>query len=258
MEEIEVLFEYNESRTSIKSPKGELRNRIGSKLEALGVKSAFSDGSLILQRFSKKWEAFVDVHDDEPVIDGDKLTVITSSIVPPKSRGEECLKMITKVKAPTQAEAKALASFFPSSSRAQKPFDPAAHSVVRDRQMKKKAAIKRQRDSTMTVVMMDHYSPSIPKGKNRQKLASKGKIQSIKFNRGMSYQEVKNKIIRAFSVNDFVVLDCDTSGHSLIKCEDQHIDGEKVIGRKGGLYLCKEFNMVCSLCYSHISIYYFF
>ena len=60
----------------------------------------------------------------------------------------------------------------------------------------------------------------------------------------MSHQEVNNSIIRAFKVDNYVVLDCDSTGHNLIKTADQCIDGEKVVERKGGLCLCKEFNIV--------------
>ena len=246
MKEIEILFEYKESRTNIKCPLSEVRDRIVLKLEVFGIKDPFSGGGYILQRFSKKWDAYVDVDENDSILDGDRLTVI-SSAVSPSSHGKECLRVISKLKTPTLAEAKVLSSYFPSTSGKQKsirPFDPSAQSVVFSRQKKKKAAITRQRDSIITVILMDKYFPCIPRGKRRQKLASMGKFQTIQFNRLMSHREVKNKIVRAFEVDDFVVLDSDAAGHNLVKCENQDIDGEKVVKRKGCLYLCKEFDLV--------------
>ena len=125
------------------------------------------------------------------------------------------------------------------------PFDPVAESVVLPRQKKKKAAITKQRPSQVTVVMMKEYCPTIPKGKFRQKLASKGKIQTLRFTRIMTHSEVRDKILDAFDVRSFVVLDCDNTGHNLIKSSDQLVDGERAIVRKGALYLCENFDMVC-------------
>ena len=98
-------------------------------------------------------------------------------------------------------------------------------------QKKKKAAIKRQRPNNVTVVMMKEYSSTIPKGKVRQKLASN---LSLRFTCTMSSQEIRNKIIHAFKVAKFVVLECDSTGHNLIKSADQSVDGEMVVAHKGG------------------------
>ena len=69
-------------------------------------------------------------------------------------------------------------------------------------------------------------------------MAAKGKIQGIKFTREMSFQEVKNKIIRAFEVDTFVVLDCD--GHNLIKCSVQLRTGKTNL--RVFLHLSYEYN----------------
>ena len=155
--------------------------------------------------------------------------------------------IISRVKKPTEAEAKVLASYFPSTSAPRKReyprFDPSAQSIVLPMQKKKKAAItKRERPSNITVVMMKEYCTSIPKGKVRQKLAAKGRILSVRFSRSMSCQEVTNQIIRTFKVAKFVLLECDSTGHNLIRCADQSLDGEKTVDRKGALYLCESFN----------------
>ena len=97
--------------------------------------------------------------------------------------------------------------------------------------------------------MMKEYSSTIPKGKMRQKLTSKGRILSLRFSRCMSNLEVKNQIIRTFKVSEFVVLECDGTGHNLVRAADQTIDGETVVDRKGKLYLCEKFELVstCTL-----------
>ena len=85
--------------------------------------------------------------------------------------------------------------------------------------------------------MMKEFSPKIPKGQVRQRLASKGRILSLRLSRYMSSQEIKRQIMRTFKVQNFVVLECDNTSHSLIRAADQSVDGEKVVGRKGGLYV---------------------
>ena len=65
----------------------------------------------------------------------------------------------------------------------------------------------------------------------------------------MSNLEVKNQIIRAFQVPEFVVLECDSTGHNLIRAADQKIDGETVVDQKGALYLCEKFDLVSTIIY---------
>ena len=158
------------------------------------------------------------------------------------------MNITSRVKKPTEAEAKALAKYFPSTSAGKKKsrdaFDPVAESIVLPKQKKKKAAISRPRATNITVIMMKEYSPSIPKGKRRQSLATSGRIQTLKFTRTMTQLEVKNQIIRTFKVTTFIVLDCDSTGHTLVKASNQSIDGEGVVGRKGALYLCEKFELV--------------
>ena len=52
--------------------------------------------------------------------------------------------------------------------------------------------------------------------------------------------------MRTFKVQNFVVLECDNTSHSLIRAADQSV-GEKVVGRKGGLYLCEKFECVFTI-----------
>ena len=252
---MDILFEFKGSKSSMKCKRSQIKELIYSKLEALGhsipnpkphPSTSTDDFQFILQRYCSKWETFIDVDATESIVNGDRLsiTLIPEPLSrPQKDLGQKAESIISEIKKPTQAEAKALAAFFPGSKR-RVDFDPSAESIVLSRQKKKKAAIKRQRSTTISVIMLEKYSSTIPKGILRKRMAAKGKIQGIKFTREMSFQEVKNKIIRAFEVDTFVVLDCD--GHNLIKCAEQSINGEKVVDRKGGLYLCKEFDRVSS------------
>ena len=49
--------------------------------------------------------------------------------------------------------------------------------------------------------------------------------------------QVENSIKRAFSVTSYVVLNTDPTGHYLNRSSTQRIDGDKVINRRGALYL---------------------
>ena len=172
---------------------------------------------------------------------------------------EKAQSIIDRVKKPTEAQAKALASYFPSTSsrkRRLEPFDPSAECVVLSQQKKKKAAIKgKLKTHSVTVVMMKAFERSVPKGKKRQKLFSEGRIQTLKLTRCMNACEVNRAIIRAFSsleVSSFVVLACDVnvSGHNLSRASDQNVDGEMTTQRRGCLYLCEELKVGYIICYT--------
>lgn len=110
--------------------------------------------------------------------------------------------IISKVKKPTEAEAKALAKLFPSSAKPKvvaKAFDPAVECVVQGNRRRKKAAIKpKQRTVSVSVVIMKKYSSTLPKGKERHNLESEGRILNMKVTRGMSAKEIRDKISKAF------------------------------------------------------------
>jgi hypothetical protein len=87
---MEVLFEYKGSKRTIKCTAAtELRDRICGELNALGVtnssvgfasESETSSRAFILQRFSSKWNTFVDVNNAEDIANGDRLTVTPSPV----------------------------------------------------------------------------------------------------------------------------------------------------------------------------------
>ena len=53
------------------------------------------------------------------------------------------------------------------------------------------------RPTKITVVLLDKYMPSVPKGKVRRSLASQGRIMSLQFHRGLSADAVNTKIKEA-------------------------------------------------------------
>ncbi len=155
---------------------------------------------------------------------------------------ESVLKRISK---PKDVEVKELSKMFPSYRTKPGPsqkFDPGAKCVAAERQKKKKkSSVPKKILSAVTVVVLDKFSCIVPRGKVRQKLASSGKIQSIKFSRDMSPEQVRASIKAVFKLEEYTVLNSDSSGHALCKCADQDINGETIVGCKSSLYVCKEF-----------------
>ena len=80
-----------------------------------------------------------------------------------------------------------------------KSFDPDAESIVLPNQKKKKAAVKRERWSNVTVILLKEYMPTVPRGDFRKELVAKGIIQNVKFTQSMSSVEAENQILHASS-----------------------------------------------------------
>ncbi len=127
----------------------------------------------------------------------------------------------------------------------QKTFNPTADCVVIEEQRKKKAAIKKAKPKykSVPVMMMKDFSPSVPKGKVRQRLVSRGRVQTLRVTSETTAAAVRSKIQKAFEVSEYTVLECDGSGHHLLKSTEQFIDGEYVNERRGTLYLCENFEV---------------
>lgn len=99
--------------------------------------------------------------------------------------------------------------------------------------------------SEKTVVLLNQYTPTVPKGRFRQKLANGGRMLSLKFHRAMTSDDVRQKIKQAFGASTFFYLECDQTGHHLVRAADQSLAGEDAVERKGALYLCEKFPEVC-------------
>lgn len=157
-----------------------------------------------------------------------------------KSSGDKAFEVMSKFKKPSGAEAKSLTKLF----ERRPTFDP-TECVVAGMQKRKKAAIKSKtcRPIKIAVIMMKKYQRSLPRGRQRQKLASDGKIQTLRVTRAMSSQEIRDKIVGAFKISDYTVLEVDSSGHYLLKACDQNVDGVMAADRRGSLYLCETFKV---------------
>lgn len=128
-------------------------------------------------------------------------------------------------------------------------FDPSTDCVVIAEQRKKKLAIKKKkppRPVSVSIVMMETFSPVVPKGKERQRLVSSGRIQTMRVARDSNSSEVRDKFFNAFGVSDYTVLECDVNSHGLQKSSEQNVDGDYVSQRRGSLYLCKDFDFEVS------------
>ena len=153
--------------------------------------------------------------------------------------------VIARVKRPSNSEAAVLASLFPTRKRPS--FDPNAECIVTPNQKKKKLATKkREKAASVRVVMLKNFTKALPKGKRRRVLSSQGRMKTVKLVRSMTALQVKNIILRAYEdlkLTTFVVLDTTESGHHLIKADDQDMNGESAIRRRGCLHLCEKFEV---------------
>ena len=152
------------------------------------------------------------------------------------NRATDILKKVTK---PTEAEAQALAKYFPSNSSRPR-FDPKAECL---KSTKKGSRKKNERPCAVTVVMMKKFTSCIPKGKVRKQMVQEGKIHTLRINRSASASAkyVTDKIENAFKVSNFTILECGAA-LELRSC-DQVLDGEVAVERRGSLYLCEYFEV---------------
>ncbi len=109
-------------------------------------------------------------------------------------------------------------------------------------QDKKKRAIKNVKPSNVEVVMLEHFQSTIPKGNTRKRLRRKERINCVQFNRSMTALEVQNSIMKAFKhlpVKNYDVLEADSTGHFLNRSATQYMNGQKIVSRRGSVYLCE-------------------
>ena len=139
--------------------------------------------------------------------------------------------------APSDVEVKELASHFPCVAKKKKGFEPTAPVLPR-----KKCKSRKPKPVNVTVALLKKFSPIVPKGNVRQKLARQGRIQSLRLHREMTEREVRGKIASVFKCSqEFTVLDSDGS-HTLCKRSDQAIDGAAALDHRC-FYLCEIFEV---------------
>lgn len=81
--DLELLFEYKGSKSTLKCAPHKVVECITKKMFAFGYKDSqvslatdMQPSDYILQRFSYKWDTFVDLNDVKELCDGDRVTVI--------------------------------------------------------------------------------------------------------------------------------------------------------------------------------------
>ncbi len=150
------------------------------------------------------------------------------------------MSLCGKLKIPNKANAKVLSNLFPSGGRSRKRFDP-TESMTSAHQKKKKAAI-RFKPSKITVILVSNPDKGVPKGKDRRKLKTDGDEQIVELKRNMSSKEMKNCILRAFVIENYVLLKSTQDGKLNI-AKNQKPTGDDVIEnitkRKFPLYICE-------------------
>ena len=63
----------------------------------------------------------------------------------------------------------------------------------------------------------------------------------MKIYREMNSDELKGTILNTFKwVRSYTILACQSGGHSLVVNDDQHLNGEELVKRRGPLYLAIE------------------
>ena len=161
--------------------------------------------------------------------------------------------ILSRVKKPTEAEARAISQYFSTAPNKEKkrPFDPLADSVVEPQKKKKKRAIpthvkkaipmKRGKAMNVKVFMLDKNQRKVPKGEDRKRLERRDHVQTVKIYRDMNSDELKEAILNIFKwVHSYTVLGCQSGGHLLVVNDNQLLSGEDVAKRRGPLYLAIE------------------
>ena len=286
--ELTVLLEYQGSRWELKICRGSILEDISKAVKkladsdvtvAIGSDHVAGKGQVhLLQRWSNKWDTFVNVLNPLEVMGGDRVALTmkpgistaacdtahstTVSIQAPEYKityniiyvcliveytfvqnGSQALRILGKVKKPSPDTARALSTLFGSSSQHKRPqkdvFDPTDTCLAEPARKKKKAF--RSKPSNITVVVLPQFVSYVPRGKKREQLKRDNRLKVLSFERRMTPKQVQEVIKKGFAnlkLETWTYLDCSADG-MLSKVESNDVDGEKVVSRKGSLYLCQ-------------------
>jgi len=146
---------------------------------------------------------------------------------------------------------------FPTSSVTIKRQPPDVFDLTADigpTKPKRKRKPVRLKPSTVTVFLLHDTMKSIPRGAHRTSLQESNRVVSIDIYRDMSYSEIKNSIISAFShlkLASFCFMKC--VGNSLISDDVQVKDGNLVVDtaklKKGVIYIKEAVGVSLCSCY---------
>ena len=145
---------------------------------------------------------------------------------------------------PSEKEAKELGKLFPScagsSSKKRGPsFDPNERLYgLPDRKKKKKGSTSQGRPVTVSICWLPRFTPSIPKGKVRNRLKEQNRIRNVKLTRSMNPSTVRESVSRAFPdiQTQWIYLETGQDNF-LAKAEQQSLDGNTVCSRRGCVYI---------------------
>lgn len=120
---------------------------------------------------------------------------------------QKAIDICRRVGKPNEADRKLLNKLYPacsskshSSFPRKRKFDPVDESIAEMNKAKKKAAIpKRGKLRTITAVLLDRSTSTVPKGTVRKRLAADGRIKKIQIRRNMSPSVIRRVIVHAFS-----------------------------------------------------------
>ena len=148
-----------------------------------------------------------------------------------------------RMKQPSKTDVQKLRELFPSTTGLRKrssAFDPTEECVAKFQQQKKKKAIRFR--TCKVKVMLVNAGEGVPKGKVRRELQEKKLEQTVDLKRNMSFQEVKNCIIRAFSISNFTVLNATKEGVFNIAANQQPTGDEvieSITKKRLTMYICE-------------------
>ena len=134
--------------------------------------------------------------------------ICTLSPLQVKEASQRAISICHRVGKPNEADRKVLNKLYPacnSRSRASFPqkrkFDPLDESIAEMKKAKKKAAIPKGggKVRTITAVLLNHPTSTVPKGTARKRLMADGRIKKMQIRRNMSPSVIQRVIGHAFS-----------------------------------------------------------
>ena len=146
--------------------------------------------------------------------------------------------LLAHIKKPSESQAKVLNNLFsiPGIN---------VHLTMHTERKKKFQPVK-TKDTSVTVVMLNKYQSTIPRGEVRQELSDNNRVQQVAINRSYSPAKVRDVILAAFGCKDFSTLECAKGGY-LLRAEDKELTSQLAIDRRGALYLCETSNVRVSI-----------
>ena len=167
-----------------------------------------------------------------------------------KESTERAISICQRVGKPNEADRKLLNKLYPACSSRSRPslpqkrkFNPLDHSIAGKNKVKKKAAIPKVcKMRTVTAVLLDHLTSTVPRATARKRLMADGRIKKIQIRRSMNPSVIRQVIVDAFSsITDASKAKFMRSGrdNTLTIIDDQVLSGNDVaeIAGNGSLYL---------------------